>query len=193
MDVNIFVQESIDTLVGSSESYKFYEPVPLGPYTVQFWSVSSLQAASSSHSNVVSERQKFQFRSYLPQGTCGLRLPRFTCTMRPDKHQKNDPHCAMQSLAFNSTGDLSMNGIQTWQMAIYKNGDVLVKPQEDEDLVEFSWVHQPGPWMNQIFTKEQVCRILLDISRKFEPSLAMGADKLVFNDYNSNALLMGVV
>jgi len=85
-----------------------------------------------------------------------------------------------------------MNGSQTWQMAIYKNGDVLVKPQEDEDLVEFSWVHQPGPWMNQIFTKEQVCRIVLDISRKFEPH-AIGADKLVFNDYNSNALLVGVV
>jgi len=199
---------SINILDNStSESYKFYEPVPLGPYTVQFWSVSLLKCTSPSLSNHSPNTHKLQ--GYLPQGTHGLRLPRFTFSMPHSHHcpsnNNNDgvgvglPTSSSSSSRRSITPRFpnlgpSRDEVTSWQIAIYKNGDIIVEPQFNEDFKDFGWAYQSGPWMNQSFTKEQIWKIVRDIGRKFEPNVSeMVNEKMMFSDCGNNALLLGVV
>eukprot|EP01124_Arcella_intermedia_P010890 TRINITY_DN17396_c0_g1_i1.p1 TRINITY_DN17396_c0_g1~~TRINITY_DN17396_c0_g1_i1.p1 ORF type:complete len:244 (-),score=28.05 TRINITY_DN17396_c0_g1_i1:32-763(-) len=172
---------SLNTLVCLNDSYKFYEAVQVGPYTIQFWSVSSLQGPSCSPPVATIPSGIVQIKSYLPPGTYGMKLPHFSTTF---KNSKGSP-----------TATQSQLGNTVWQVTIYKDG-LLIDPREEKELRDFEWIRNTrGAWMNKVFTKEQLCKLMKDITTKYEPNSAtpFSFEKLSLGEYGPNTFLLGMV
>jgi len=176
----------------ATESYKFFEPLPIGPYTLQFWSVSPLLDTPNSHNPYQSNNQTNNrknsnglqlLQSYLPPGTGGKCVPQFKVRsnkLNQTNNQSNNQSNHWNQFESHNESNNQTNNQSKWQLAIYKEGNIIAEPKEDEDLKEFNWVqnHQT-PWMNQIIKKEELLKILRDLFEKYEPQNPQVTDKLI--------------
>jgi len=121
------------------------------------------------------EKEKLRCQSYLPDGTSGLRLPNFTMSAKIPRTPQRGQSPQLRGRAISAplkyhpfvilgNNDLEPN----WQFSLYRDGEH-IEPRDDFWLKECNWVKQrSGPWMNQTFTKTELCDIIFDIVSKFD-------------------------
>eukprot|EP01125_Pyxidicula_operculata_P017789 TRINITY_DN627_c0_g1_i1.p1 TRINITY_DN627_c0_g1~~TRINITY_DN627_c0_g1_i1.p1 ORF type:complete len:229 (+),score=32.50 TRINITY_DN627_c0_g1_i1:99-689(+) len=146
-----------NVLTGFQEgSFFFYEPITMtsehgDAITLQIWKVQSpTQNQKFNKTKTVSKT--LQFSSYLPSKKGH---PTFTETITEEVED-------IGSKQFSH----GLQGRSTlYYLNFYRNGS-LIDPDSDEEFKYFSWV-DGKPWINRSFSREELCRILIDIQTKW--------------------------
>jgi len=181
----------------TESSYTVYEPVTVGPYTIQIWRVSS--NGSQHHQKPtgykIGESISIRVQSYLPDHTVpGLVLPKFNFQQKSKSptprgsspvylrgrtistptpfflHSMTSQHPDKSSTSFNPLSQSEgtiHDDGSVWQGNIYKNGDY-VEPWMDSALKNFEWAKKQEVWANKTLTKPELCMLICDIFSLFE-------------------------
>jgi len=165
------------------ESYKLYEPLQIGPYTLQIWSIEILKpkfdldkvsaltsdecfsydvddvddGPNAPPQRYVNDRPPQRYVNDTPPIPCSR-------TKRPSPDYTAYPY----AWQFDYFSRAHQSSESKFQFNIYKNG-LYIEPKEDQDLSTLSWAEYKTPWTSQTFTYGQLCKIAEDIKKKFEP------------------------
>eukprot|EP01124_Arcella_intermedia_P013199 TRINITY_DN19619_c0_g1_i1.p2 TRINITY_DN19619_c0_g1~~TRINITY_DN19619_c0_g1_i1.p2 ORF type:complete len:186 (+),score=9.45 TRINITY_DN19619_c0_g1_i1:94-651(+) len=146
-DTLCFLRRSETNLTAGPDRFNFYDCTTIGPYTLQIWRVTP----SSSFS------QKYLNNNYAFYNNSPRRLP-------PDPR---GPLASVSTPGLRSGSPMLVHPPMTWQLNIYKDGQVLDVPSLSHHLGT-SW---GGAVVEGVrcYTRTELCGIIADLLRRFEP------------------------